>query len=171
MDLFIAKDGIIRVGGRLKKTIYNKNTPHTIVIHPKDAFTSKRILEWYCSSGVHPFRGLILTQIRNSGFWKICGNSFTRRVSNCRSHRGKFTIQKMIERPRRRVTDSSLSTFCGLDMFGPFIIKEGSKKVRKYGATFTCLSSSAVHIEITNSLETFTLALRRFLARLSNRNK
>ena len=77
----------------------------------------------------------------------------------------------MIERPRRRVTDSSLSTFCGLDMFGPFIIKEGSKKVRKCGATFTCLSSSAVHIEITNSLETFTLALRRFLARLSNRNK
>ena len=66
----------------------------------------------------------------------------------------------MIERPRRRVT------FCGLDMFGPFIIKEGSKKVRKCGATFTCLSSSAVHIEITNSLETFTLALR-----LSNRNK
>ena len=51
-----------------------------------------------------------------------------------------------------------------------FIIKEGRKKLKRYGAMFTCLSSRAVLIEITNSMETdsFILALRRFVARLGN---
>ena len=52
-------------------------------------------------------------------------------------------------------------------MFGPFIIKEGRKELKRYGAIFTCLASRAVHIEITISMEadSFILALRRFIAR------
>ena len=76
----------------------------------------------------------------------------------------------MAELPRRRVTDSPPFTYCGVDMFGPFIIKEGRKELKRYGAMFTCLASRAVHIEITNSMETdsFILALRRFIARRGN---
>lgn len=50
-------------------------------------------------------------------------------------------------------------------MFGSFSIQ---KPGRRYGVVFTCLASRAVHIETTNSLETFILALSQFLARLSN---
>ena len=52
-------------------------------------------------------------------------------------------------------------------MFGSFIIKEGRKQLKKYGALFTCLSSRAGHIESVNSLETdfFILSLRRFITR------
>ena len=55
-------------------------------------------------------------------------------------------------------------------MFGPFIIKEGRKELKRYGAMFTCLASRAVHIEITNSMETdlFILAPRCFIARFGN---
>ena len=55
-------------------------------------------------------------------------------------------------------------------MFGPFLIKEGRKELKRYGALFTCLSSRAVHIECTCSLETdsFIQAMRRFLARRGN---
>ena len=52
-------------------------------------------------------------------------------------------------------------------MFGPLIIKERRSELKRYGALFTCFSSRAVHIEVTNSLDadSFILALRRFMAR------
>ena len=76
----------------------------------------------------------------------------------------------MAELPRRRVTDSPPFTYCGVDMFRPFIKKEGRKELKRCGAMFTCLASRAVIIEITNSIETdwFILALRHFIARCGN---
>ena len=55
-------------------------------------------------------------------------------------------------------------------MFGPFLIKEGRKELKRYGALFTCLTSRAVHIECTRSMDTdsFIQALRRFIARRGN---
>ena len=76
----------------------------------------------------------------------------------------------MTELPRRGVTDSPFFTYCGVNIFGLFIIKEVRKKLKKYGAIFKCLASRAVHFEIINSLETdsFILALKRFIARRCN---
>ena len=168
MDPFIAEDGIIRVGGRLKIFTHNKNLLHPIVL-PKNAIISKKILEWCHISIGHSGRGVTLNQLRNLGFWIICGNSVTRSIINkciiCRSLRGKFGTQKMAELQRRRATDSHPFTYCGVD-----IIKEGRKGLKIYGAMFTCLASRAVHIDITNSMETdsFILALRRFIARRGN---
>ena len=61
-------------------------------------------------------------------------------------------------------------TNSGVNMFGPFLIKEGRKELKRYGTLFTCLSNRAVHIEFTCSLETdsFIQALRRFVARRGN---
>ena len=55
--------------------------------------------------------------------------------------------------------------YTGVDYFEPFIIKEGRKEVKRYGALFTCLVSRAVHIEVASSAESnsFILALRRFI--------
>ena len=46
LDPFIAEDGIIRVGGRLKRSTYSENLLHPIVL-PKDTIISKKILEWF----------------------------------------------------------------------------------------------------------------------------
>ena len=58
-------------------------------------------------------------------------------------------------------------TYCAVDYFGPFVIKERRKELKRYGALFTFMSSRAIHIEIANSLETdsFINALRRFISR------
>ena len=58
-------------------------------------------------------------------------------------------------------------TNCGIDMFGPFIIKEGREELIRNGVIFTCFSSRTVHIERTCDLGTdsFIQALRRFVAR------
>ena len=52
-------------------------------------------------------------------------------------------------------------------MFGPYLIKERRSQLQRYGALFTCFTCQAIHIEVTNVLDTnsFIPALRRFMAR------
>jgi hypothetical protein len=54
----------------------------------------------------------------------------------------------------------------GMDCFGPFLIKEGRKEIKRYGLIITCLASRAIHIEMLDDLtsDAFINALRCFLA-------
>ena len=56
-------------------------------------------------------------------------------------------------------------TYCVVDLFGSFLVKDGQKEVKKFGALYTCLSSRAIHIEVVYSLSTdsFIMSLRRFV--------
>ena len=45
-------------------------------------------------------------------------------------------------------------TYCGVDIFGPFVVKDDRKEVKKYGALYICLFSRAIHIEVLHSLRT-----------------
>ena len=52
-------------------------------------------------------------------------------------------------------------------MFGPFWLKYGrNKKMKSWGAVFTCATVRAIHLEIVQDLSTeaFLHALRRFAA-------
>ena len=53
-------------------------------------------------------------------------------------------------------------SYCGIDMFGPFTVKDGRKEKKRYGALFTCLSTRAVHIEVSHSMtiDSFIMCLR-----------
>ena len=72
----------------------------------------------------------------------------------------------MADLAQEKCTEADPFTYCGADMFGPLIIKERRSKLKHYGALFTCFSSCAVHIELTNSLgaDSFIMALHRFMA-------
>ena len=52
-------------------------------------------------------------------------------------------------------------------MFGPILIRERRSDLKHYAALFTCFSSHAVHIKITNTIDadSFIMVLHRFLAR------
>ena len=67
--------------------------------------------------------------------------------------------------PSDRLCEDFLFTYCGVDLFGPFITKEGHKELKPYGALFTCLSNRAIHIETAASLnpDLFILCLHRFI--------
>lgn len=73
----------------------------------------------------------------------------------------------MADLPSDRLTVAPPFTYVGIDYFGPYVIKDGLKECKRYGALFTSLVSRAVHIEIAHSLEIdcFLNALRRFIAR------
>ena len=67
---------------------------------------------------------------------------------------GKLGEQKMADLPTDTTLDGPPFTNFGVDMFGPFLIKEGRKELKRYRTLFTCLASRAVHIECTCSIDT-----------------
>lgn len=94
----------------------------------------------------------------------------TRAISKCvtcRKLRGSVQEQRMAELPPNRLEPAPPFTNCAVDYFGPFVVKEGRKELKRHGVLFTCMASRAMHIEVPASLETdsFINAFRRFLSR------
>ncbi len=94
-------------------------------------------------------------------YWLIGGTSSVRRVIHpctvCRRLNAHRETQQMADLPASRVDDSSPPfTRRGINYFGPFMVKQGRKEVKNYGALFTCLASRAIHLEVTTSMETDT---------------
>lgn len=76
----------------------------------------------------------------------------------------------MADLPQERAETTPPFTYCGVDCFGPFYIKEGRKDLKRYGLLFTCLCSRAVHIEVLDDMTTdaFIESLRAFVALRGN---
>ena len=72
----------------------------------------------------------------------------------------------MANLPEDRLQPAPPFTYCGVDLFGPWLTKEGRKELKRYGVLFNCMASRAIHIEVANCLSTdcFIMALRRPLA-------
>ena len=60
----------------------------------------------------------------------------------------------MADLPKERSSDAAPFTYVGMDMFGPFVTKEGRELLKRYGAIFTCLASQAIHLEVVNLMDT-----------------
>lgn len=61
----------------------------------------------------------------------------------------------------------SFFTYCGVDYFGLWFIKEGRKELKRYGVLFICLFSRAIYLEVFVFLEIdfFINVLRWFINR------
>ena len=170
LDPFIDESDVIRVGGRLQNSHISDDCRHPILL-PRKGKVSDLIIKHYHSKVAHGSRGLTLNEIRGAGYWIVGANSTVKKViSNCvecRRFRGRVGEQKIANLPACRSKEAAPFTHCGVDMFGPFTVKQRSScTVKRYGAMFTCLASRAVHIEVTCSLGTdsFILVLRRLVA-------
>lgn len=85
----------------------------------------------------------------------------------CKRLRGKVGEQFMSDLPVDRVQPSPPFTVSGVDLFGPFLVKEGRSERKRWGVIFTCMSMRAVHLEVAHSLTTdsFLNCYRRFVCR------
>ena len=75
--------------------------------------------------------------------------------------------QKMADLPEDRLQPAPPFTYCAVNYFGPLIVKEKRKEMKRYGALFTCITSRVIHLEVCHSLATdsFINALHRFICR------
>ena len=158
------------MGGRICKSVLEKNIQHPILM-PRYCRTTQLIIEWCHNQVAHAGRGMTINAVRTSGYWVINCNAAVRstisKCVRCKILRSKFQQQQMADLPKDRISEEPPFSYCGIDMFGPFTVKDGRKEKKRYGALFTCLSSRAVHIEVTHSMTTdsFIMCLRRFIGR------
>ncbi|KAM7419774.1 hypothetical protein PAMA_016727 [Pampus argenteus] len=109
-------------------------------------------------------------ELRANGIWILgCSNlvsSHIYKCTKCRKYRRGTEQQRMSDLPVDRTEATPPFTFCGLDCFGPFYIKEGRKELKRYGLLLTCMCSRAIHIEMLDDLtsDAFINALRSVIA-------
>ena len=170
LDPFVDETGILKVGGRFRKSFLDEATKHPVIL-PKSGLAVKLLVEHIHMRVQHCGRTTTMNALRGEGYWIIGASSLVRHVIShcikCRKYRGKLGEQKIADLQYVRTPTVPPFTHCGLDSFGPFTIKEGRKQVKRFVSLFTCMSSRAVHMETTVEMTTdsFILSLRRFLAR------
>ena len=119
----------------------------------------------------HQGYGMTHNAIRQAGYHIINGRSLISHIIAkcvlCRKLQGRTQDQQMAALPPERVMLSAPFTYTGMDVFGPFYIRERRKELKQWGLIFTCLSSRAIHLETLNAMSTdsFLNALRRFISR------
>lgn len=169
LNAFLDKNSILRVGGRLSKSALHHDVKHPAIL-PKKSHVSALLVKHYHERVHHQGRGVTMNELRANGIWILgCGNvvsSHIYKCVKCRRYRRTTEVQHMADLPEERTETTPPFTYCGLDCFGPFIVKEGRKELKRYGLLFTCLCSRAVHIETLDDLTTdaFMNALRTFVA-------
>ena len=170
LDPYIDGEGLMRVGGRIQRSNLIEEVCHPVIL-PKRGHITEMIIRHYHNEVSHLGRGMTHNHLRQNGYWIVGGSStvsgYIRNCVTCRMRRGSNLQQKMANLPPERVAQEPPFTYCGVDLFGPFHIKEKRSVLKRYGVLFTCLSSRAIHLETANSLDTssFLNALRRFVGR------
>jgi len=169
LDPVVDQQGVLRIGGRIQAASLAYEAKHPVVL-PKQAHVSKLVAQHCHKATSHQGRSTTMNEIRASGYWIIgCRGMVSSLISKCVSCmrlRGTVLDQKMADLPKDRLEPSPPFTYCAVDYFGPFYIKERRSVLKRYGVIFTCMASRAVHLESANSMDTdsFINALRRFIA-------
>lgn len=174
LDPFVDEDGILRVGGRLRRSALDFVEKHPAVL-PKKHHLSELVIRHYHESTHHQGRLITHGAIRQAGYWVISGHGATTKVLRdciaCKKAKQPTMTQRMADLPKDRTEPTSPFTNVGIDVFGPWLVRTrrlrgGAANSKRWGLLFTCLSSRAIRIELLESMDasSFICALRRFLA-------
>ncbi|XP_068246537.1 uncharacterized protein [Palaemon carinicauda] len=170
LDPFLdSEDGLLKVGGRIRRSDIPKSAKHPILL-PKKHHVTTLLIRHEHELLAHSGRNHVLSNLRQK-YWIINANATVRNVLfhcvTCRKLKEPALSQKMADLPEDRLEPSPPFSNVGIDLFGPYYIKEGRKELKRYGVIFTCLVSRSIHIETTNTLQSdsFINALRRFVSR------
>ncbi len=141
------------------------------VIVPRESPLAGIIIRHVHNKNAHAGREYVLAELRQH-YWIIGARTMVRSILHhcviCRRRAAKPCEQLMAELPHDRVQAGDPAfTYVGVDYFGPFNVKKGRGREKRYGCLFTCLTCRAIHVEIAPSLDmdSFLNALYRFMAR------
>ena len=172
---FIDKDGLLRVGGRLRLAHLSEAVKHPLLLPSNDPLTAALLLHYHKKT-LHQGRHITHGAIREAGYHIECGRKVINRLLNncvtCRRLRAQCETPQMADLPLERMTPTPPFTAVGLDVFGFFMLANGPRtrknaSLRKCWVLLcTCLASRAVHLEILPSMDTptFINAFKRFTA-------
>ncbi|KAL0153282.1 hypothetical protein M9458_051409 [Cirrhinus mrigala] len=163
--------GLIRVGGRLRRVSgIEDSVLHPLVLDPSHP-VSRLIIQHYDDKLHHPGSERLFREIRRY-YWILRGREAVRRFQRdcpeCQRWRAQPAIPKMADLPSARLQLYKPAFHsCGVDCFGPLLVKIGRRTEKRWGILFKCLTTRAIHLDLLPSMSTdsFLMALRRFIAR------
>ena len=79
LDPFLDTDGVLRVGGRLKRSMLDITEVHSVIL-PKANLITEAIVTWCHENVAHSGRSMTLNNLRKNGLWVISANSIVRRT-------------------------------------------------------------------------------------------
>ena len=170
LDPFLDTNGVLRVAGRLKRSMLDINEVHPVIL-PKANLITETIVTWCHENVAHSGRSMTLNNLGKSSLWLISANSVVQRTIfrcvTCRKLHGVFGYQKMTDLPKDRCIEAPPFTHYGGNMFEPFVIRERRSDLKRYCALFTCFANRTVDTKVANAMDTdsFIQALRRSIAR------
>ncbi|XP_066256304.1 uncharacterized protein [Euwallacea similis] len=170
---FVDREGVMRVGGRLRNSPYHFDKKHPMLLSPKHRL-SRMLCEYEHKRLMHAGPQLLLSSIREK-FWIVASRNLIRAtVRNCTAC-SRFNPQCLApimgDLPQERLTVGRVFSVVGVDYMGPLHIRDkkgrGLRLSKCYVSVFICFATKALHLELVSDLssESFLLAFRRFVAR------
>lgn len=171
---FIDSQGVIRVGGRLRRAELSYSQRHPIIL-PRRAQLTSLIVKHAHHRTLHGNVQLMLNTLR-SQYWIIGARSAVKQIIHsctiCTRIQAKITTPFMGDLPASRINPSHPFTHSAIDYAGPISTKashgRGRKQIIKgYISVFVCLATKAIHLEAVTELTSlaFIAAFRRFISR------
>ena len=141
----------MRVGGRLGgiQTL-DPNAKHPILL-PRQHQVTKVLIEHLHRRNGHVGPEHVLSLVREK-YWVLSGrvviNQIISRCFFCRVRRAKRMFPYMADLPEcRAAIEQPPFSHCGIDLFGPIVIKQGRKQLKRWAVLFTCLTVRCIHLE------------------------
>jgi len=166
----VADNGLLRIGSRLGQSDVHIDAQAPIILPQESPLST--ILVWHHHyKTAHGGQGRVHAELERSHRILKVKPLINKLLSNCvpcRAREARPCEQAMAQLPGERVRGGEPAfSYVGVDCFGPFKVKQGRARVKRYGCLFTCLTVRAIHIEVLHTLETssFLDALHRFIAR------
>ncbi|CAI6357195.1 unnamed protein product [Macrosiphum euphorbiae] len=170
---FMDHAGLIRVGGRLQRSMLSDDAKHPYLL-PKESHVTSLLITAFHRRLLHAGPKLIIAMLRQE-FWIVSCREAVRRVIfkcvTCTRHKALHPTPRMGILPEARVHSVRAFSSVGTDYGGPYLIKEckrrNTKTTKVYIALFVCMATKAIHLEIVSDLtaDAFLAALDRFVAR------
>ncbi|XP_052738240.1 uncharacterized protein LOC128198203 [Bicyclus anynana] len=174
LSIFLDKDGLIRIGGRLANyDNFSYNKKHPVLLDSKHCFT-RLLFAFEHKRLFHAGPQLLLYHIRDE-WWPLKGRNLARqtvhRCVTCTRFKGQTLTPIMGNLPSERFQSGFPFMRCGVDYGGPILILNrrgrGARLEKSYICLFVCFSTRAVHLELVTSLTTdgYLQALKKFISR------
>ena len=117
LDPFLGKDGILRVGGRIRRANIPENIKHPCIL-PRKGHVTELVICHHHQKVAHQGRGIKHYNIRSSG-GRSAVTSHIAKCVKCRKLRGSLQEQKMADLPEDRLDPAPPFTYSAVDYFGP----------------------------------------------------
>lgn len=168
---FMDPEGLIRMRSRLQEAEYlTSDQCNPIILPAKHHYTYLTVNEihkkyWHANSST------VLNEVRQVYMIPALRSllqSVRSRCQVCKNQSAKPEVPEMSDLPRSRLAARMRPfSYVGVDCFGPMFVRVARRTEKRWGVLYTCLTTRAIHLEITSSMssDAFILNFRCFVGR------